>query len=243
MSHPYIASVHLLDNAVTMWGQFDNPLGGAYPHLLWAPGEYVREEYGLIVAPDAPPGIHNIEFGIYRLVSGEYYFLPVTTNGASESAKHIDLGQVRVLDPGRAKLPDHPLTVELEGHIQLQGFDLSKQKLSQNEALDLTLYWQATDQPTHDYTVFTQLVGPDGQVWAQQDNQPQAGRYPTTLWGLRDTVVDRYRLPLREGAPSGEYRLLVGMYDLGAGQRLQAVDAGGRHLTDDAIPLAILVLE
>jgi hypothetical protein len=243
MSHPYITSVHLLDNAVTMWGQFDNPLGGAYPHLLWAPGEYVKEEYSLIVAPNAPPGTHNIEFGVYRLVKGEYYFLPVTTFGTSEPAKHIDLGQVRVLDPGRTKPPDYPLTVELGGQIHLPGFDLSKQELSQDESLDLTLYWQAVDHPTIDYTVFTQLVGPDGQVWAQQDNQPQAGRYPTTSWEIRDTVVDRYSLPLRGGAPTGQYQLLVGMYDLQTGQRLQAIDAEGNRLPDDAIPLATLVFE
>jgi hypothetical protein len=42
MRRPYISSIHLLDNIVTMWGQSDNHLGGTYPHLLWAPGEYVK---------------------------------------------------------------------------------------------------------------------------------------------------------------------------------------------------------
>ena len=91
--------------------------------------------------------------------------------------------------------------------------------------------------------MFTQLIGPDGLVWGQQDNQPQAGRYPTTSWNLRDKVVDRYDLELREGAPVGEYRLIVGMYDLKTGQRLAAVDKEGNHLADDAIMLTTINVE
>jgi hypothetical protein len=125
----------------------------------------------------------------------------------------------------------------------LLGFDLSKQELSRDEPLGLTLYWQAIDHPTIDYTVFTQLVGSDGQVWAQQDNQPQAGRYPSTFWEPGDMVIDRYSLSLREGAPTGQYQLLVGIYDLQTGQRVPAIDAVGNRLPNDAIPLATLVFE
>jgi hypothetical protein len=243
MGRPYISSIHLLDNAMTMWGQSDNYLGGTYPHLLWAPGEYVKEVYSLTIAPDAPPGLHSIEFGVYHQVVGEYFFLPVTTVDSPEPAKHIVLGQVRVLDPEHTKPPDHTLSVELGKQIQLLGFDLSSQDLSSNEPLDLTLYWQAIDQPMDDYTVFTQLIGPDGQIWGQQDNQPQEGRYPTTFWDPQDLVLDRYRLPLREGAPAGQYQLLVGMYEVQTGQRLSVVDTEGNRLPHDAIVLAPLLLK
>ena len=112
-----------------------------------------------------------------------------------------------------------------------------------DEPLKLALHWQA-DKPTGtEYTVFTQLIGPDGLVWGQQDNQPQGGRYPTTAWALHDKVVDRYELRLREGAPPGEYRLLVGMYDLTTGQRLPAIDQNGQPLADNAIPLTTLTLK
>ncbi len=242
MTRPYISSIHLLDNTLTMWGQYDNYLGGTYPHLLWAPGEYVKEDYSLTIAPNAPPGLHSIEFGVYHHVLGENFFLPVTTVGSPEPSKHIILGQVRVLDPERTKPPDHPLIVELGQQIRLLGFDLSSQDLSADEPLDLTLHWQTIDQPTADYTVFTQLIGPDGQVWGQQDNQPQGGRYPTTFWEHQDLVLDRYKLSLREGAPPGQYQLLVGMYKLQTGQRLPAVDAEDNRLPHDAIPLATFQL-
>jgi hypothetical protein len=107
--------------------------------------------------------------------------------------------------------------------------------------ISLALYWHSTASIPVAYTVFTQLVGPDGQVWAQWDNPPQAGRYPTTAWTEQDSVVDRYTLTLHEGAPPGEYRLLVGMYDPATGQRLP-VTINGQPQPDNAIPLATLSL-
>ncbi|MCB0196054.1 MAG: hypothetical protein KDJ65_29150, partial [Anaerolineae bacterium] len=56
----------------------------------------------------------------------------------------------------------------------------------------------------------------------QWDNPPQAGRYPTAAWREQDTVVDRYILKLNDGAPPGDYRLLVGMYNPASGERLPA---------------------
>jgi hypothetical protein len=60
---------------------------------------------------------------------------------------------------------------------------------------------------------------------------------------MHDKVVDRYELRLREGAPPGEYRLLVGMYDLTTGQRLPATDLNGQALADNAILLTTLILK
>jgi len=161
MSRSYITSIHLLDYTMTMWGQSDTVLGGTYAHLLWAPGEFVKEEYALTVAPNAPPGLHTIEFGIFHHLKGEYSFLPVTESDNPDLSKHIILGQVRVLDSDRAKSPDTRLIVNLGEQIQLRGFDLSRQDLTTAEPLALALYWQAVDEPTADYTVFTQLIGPD----------------------------------------------------------------------------------
>lgn len=243
MSHRYTGSFHLLDNAVTMWGQFDRPLGRPYWNLLWTPGEIIDEVYPLRVAPHTPPGLYAIEFGVYRYEKGNFHFLSIMRSTDVEPAKHLIFGQVRVLDPDRMKLPENPIMVKLGEGIQLSGFDLSGESLSADRPLNLALHWQTTDQPTTDYTVFTQLIGPDGQVWGQQDNQPQDGRYPTSWWQTNDKIVDRYQIPLKAGAPAGEYQLLVGMYILQTGERLQAVDPNGQPLPDNAIQLATLTLK
>jgi hypothetical protein len=248
MNRRYIASLHLLDNTMNTWGQSDQTLGGHYPNVLWAPGETVNEVYPLSINHQTPPGLYTIEFSLYHYVLGTFFFLPVTTEANPEPVEHLYLGPVRVMDPARMRPPSHPIVIELGDQIQLLGYDLSPERLTtgkprQRVRLNLSLHWQAISQPTKDYTVFTQLIGPDGMVWAQQDNQPQGGRYPTTAWALQDKVVDRYELILPEGAPSGQYRLLVGMYELSTGQRLPAVSEDGNKLPDDAIPLATLTIE
>jgi hypothetical protein len=133
--------------------------------------------------------------------------------------------------------------VDLGNQIQLLGYDLGADRLRPGETLPLVLHWQATGQPQTDYTVFTQLIGPDGRVWGQQDNQPQAGRYPTSAWELRRQVIDRYALKVKEGAPPGQYHLLAGMYTLTTGQRLAAVGEDGQRLPGDAIVLTTVTVE
>ena len=127
--------------------------------------------------------------------------------------------------------------------LKLLGYDLIDVQLAKDQPLSLALHWQASKPPTANYTVFTQLIGPDGLVWAQKDNPPQGGRYPTTIWEVDDRVVDRFELSLNEGAPAGEYRLLAGMYDWTTGQRLPAFDENGNRLPDDAIQITSISVE
>jgi hypothetical protein len=243
MTRNHIVGLHLLDNLMNPWGQSDQILGSHYPNVLWAPGEIVSEVYLVPINPETPAGLYRIEFSLYDYALGTFHFLPASLPAQPDAAQHLYLGPVRIMDPAGTSAPSHPLVVNLGGQIQLRGYNLSSATLSRDEPLKLALHWQADKPPSADYTVFTQLIGPDGLVWGQQDNQPQGGRYPTSAWAMHDKVVDRYELKLREGAPPGEYRLLVGMYDLATGQRLAASDQNGGGLADNAIPLATLTLK
>ena len=243
MSRAYAGSVHLLDHALTTWSQIDHPLGsGYYPNVLWAPGEIIEDKYQLPLNRFVTAGRYRLKLSVYEYADGSFDFLPFKPNDAS-SPGDLYLGQLRVLDEAAARPPSQLRPVKLGEQIQLLGFDLDSGPLSTAAAVDLALHWQAVASPAADYTVFTQLIGPDNQVWAQQDNQPQGGSYPTSAWLPNERVVDRYRLSLNPGAPRGEYRLLVGMYDLNTGQRLPAVDEAGHPLPDSAILLTTLALE
>jgi hypothetical protein len=149
----------------------------------------------------------------------------------------------RLLDPADGTSPPTPFSAQLGPSIHLTGYNLTPQSQIPNpkSQISLALYWRSTAPISTAYTVFTQLIGPDGQAWAQWDNPPQAGRYPTTAWAKQDSVVDRYILTLRDGAPPGEYRLLVGMYDPATSQRLP-VTINSQPQPDNAIPLATLSL-
>ena len=125
--------------------------------------------------------------------------------------------------------------IRLGDHIRFLGYDLPKLELNRNQPLGLTLYWQATAPVHMSYTVFTHLVGPDGQIWGQLDAIPQGGARPTTIWLPGETIVDRYQILLKPGAPQGSYALAVGLYDFQTGERLLALDEEGHHLPQNRI--------
>jgi hypothetical protein len=243
MSRDHIGVVYLLDYTMAACGKTEQILGKSYPNILWAVGESVVEKYRLAISPQTPPGLYTIEFRVYDYQAGAIRYLSTAMPGNSQPIEHLYLGRVRVADPAEDQPPSHPMAARLGDQIELLGYDLSAERLTAGQPLRLTLYWQAIERPAADYTVFTQLIGPDGQVWGQQDNQPQTGHYPTTSWSVQDKVVDRYELKLKEGAPPGTYRLLVGMYDLATGQRLAATAADGAPLPDNALELAQVRVE
>ncbi len=243
MNRQHMGSFHLLDNTATSWGQADHPLGSDYPTLLWTPGEIVEDTYYLPIRDYVAAGLYNLKFSVYDYESGVFNFLPITTPQTPEPAKELNPAHVQVLDPLQTTPPQQPLQVTLNGQIQLLGYTVPAPRLSRETPLQVALYWQAVRPPAADYTVFTQLLGPDGQVWGQQDNQPQGGSYPTSAWAAQHTVVDRYALKLKDGSPPGRYRLLVGMYSLTNGQRLPAVNSNGQRLLNDAIELGEFTLD
>jgi hypothetical protein len=248
MAAPLVVSLKLLDKDFEIGGERIATLGDRYPNVLWLPTEIVEETYPLRIKPEAPPGLYRLELSVIRqdesLPDG-FEYLPLTD-------KNTDLGHnlypatFRLLDPAHDSLPSQPFAAQFGDAIHLVGYDLNPNPPTQNsklktQNLKLTLFWKSTAKIPIDYTVFTQLIGPDGQVWAQWDNPPQAGRYPTTAWADKDRVVDRYTLALRDGAPPGDYRLLVGMYDPTSGQRLPAA-VNDQPQPDQAIELTRLSL-
>jgi hypothetical protein len=244
MADPLIVALKLLDKDFKVGAEHLATLGGRYPNVLWAPTEVVEETYPLRLKSDAPPGLYRLEISLLREdenLSDGYEYLPLADDKTNLGNNLYPL-TFRLLDPADGAPPPHPFSAQLGDSIQLTGYDLTQSPISNLQSpITVALYWHSTALLPTDYTVFTQLIGPDGQVWAQWDNPPQAGRYPTTAWAEQDSVVDRYTLTLRDGAPPGEYRLLVGMYDPATSQRLPAA-INGQPQPNNAILLTTLSL-
>ena len=62
---------------------------------------------------------------------------------------------------------------------------------------------------------------------AQGDGPPLLGDYPTRVWSSGELVVDPHVVALPADLPAGQYRLLVGMYDLETLARLPRLDGAG----------------
>ncbi len=108
--------------------------------------------------------------------------------------------------------------------IELIGYDVESKE---QRALDVTLYWRATAPTGEDYTVFVQLLTPDGGLVAQHDGRPLYGYLPTSDWSPGDIVPDRHRLPLPADLPPGRYQLIAGMYALETLERLPVYPGDG----------------
>ena len=89
----------------------------------------------------------------------------------------------------------------------------------------LRLSWAAGLSPTTDYTVFVHLVDSAGQTLAQQDQQPQAGRYPTSIWEPGELVSDTLQIKVPASASGQIVCLQLGLYDAGNMTRLPRTDA------------------
>jgi len=66
MEQDYTVFTHLIGETQNIWGQKDNqPVDGFYPTSRWEVDEIVRDQYDLLISPDAPPGKYQIEVGMY----------------------------------------------------------------------------------------------------------------------------------------------------------------------------------
>jgi hypothetical protein len=99
--------------------------------------------------------------------------------------------------------------------------------------LTLTVTWQAIEPVAGDYTVFAHLLAPGDTKVGQRDVRPCSGECPTDNWLPGELVVDRYELAVAPDAPPGPYRLALGLYLLGSGDRAQVVGRDDRTVYVD----------
>ena len=247
MPRHYLLNLYLTNPTLGVAGKLDWTLGGHYPNVLWAPDENVTEAYPVSINPEAVPGLYSLELSVrdygrrLTAAAGDLQPLAIHLPGTRETTPHLVLAEIRVRDPREANLPQPSVSFHLGNQIDMVAYEVNSSSnpspVSPGDDMAVTLFWKAVAQPTTDYTVFVQLIGPDGLVWAQKDNQPQAGGYPTSRWDLQNTVVDRYNLVLKPDIPAGIYTLMIGMYDLETGQRLSVSDSSAQPVPGDAIPV------
>ncbi|MGQ9555126.1 MAG: glycosyltransferase family 39 protein, partial [Anaerolineae bacterium] len=119
-----------------------------------------------------------------------------------------------------------PVDARFGDGIRLRGYRLAVEQTDTGQVVvNLTLVWQSAGATATSYTVFTHLVGEDGQIYGQQDNAPVSGSYPTTDWRQDETIVDQYVIAVQADAPAGEYELRLGLYRPDTGERLPAIGA------------------
>jgi hypothetical protein len=226
----YSVYLHLINGVYHVWGSQDGgPLWGAMPTSIWDEEMVLADERRLQVLPGTPPGVYQIELGMYD--PGSMAALE-PTNGESD----LLLGPIEVVRGSENVVPDVQVALEanLDSKARLLGYALQG-RAQTGQDLHLTLFWETLAPIDEDYTVFVHLVGEDGKIWGQRDSQPVTGFYPTSLWMAGEYVRDQIDLTIGEKAPAGTYNLIVGMYHPGTGKRLSVRDNAGKIVGDSVL--------
>jgi hypothetical protein len=129
------------------------------------------------------------------------------------------------------------LGVQLGSGIQLVGYHLEPTRYVPGESLQLVLYWQTFDELSQDYTIFVHIVDGSGNIVAQWDSKPRQNDLPTTAWRVGEIVDDLHPVPLPPDMPTGEYQILLGMYDWQSGIRVPAFGRSGEEFPNAAVVL------
>jgi mannosyltransferase len=126
-------------------------------------------------------------------------------------------------------------------HITLLGYTVGSDTAVAGDILPITLFWQTAETLNTRYKVFIHLVDNGGPPLAQRDSEPGGGLALTTTWTPGETVVDNHGLFLPPDLPAGQYRLLLGLYDLTEPTARLSVVVDGQ--TADTLLLAIITIQ
>jgi hypothetical protein len=152
----------------------------------------------------------------FRLWLDEH-FEPVKVYGrGGDSPQAIYLRSDADLGQARRSLESFiqtPTAVDFGGILRLTGYALDRRVLTRNGNVGVTYEWEALSRAAVEYHVITELVGPDGQVWS--DEQLSLGGRGVGLdeWAPGRWMFQSSTFDVSATAPAGEYVLQVGIFD------------------------------
>ncbi|MBI5567363.1 MAG: glycosyltransferase family 39 protein [Chloroflexi bacterium] len=188
-------------------------MANEYPVEKWLSGETVIDRRTLIYPP--------VRGEMQLQIAQDERWLKVATLTLDESQLKFDA-------PALA----HTQTAQFGAVADLLGYSLTTPTIAPDRELSLTLYWRARNvEPLSEaYTVFTQLIAPDGHLVAQHDAPPNP---PTVAWVSGQIVTDVHALKLVDATYRGPATLIIGWYNSASVVRVP-VATGGDFVTLNA---------
>lgn len=114
------------------------------------------------------------------------------------------------------RLPGVAAQFEIGDGIALAGYDAQVAEVDAGKMLYVQLYWDVTQAPTQDWTVFVHLLDRTAVEGAQRvagaDSHPGAGSLPASRWQPGWRILDEYQILLPENLAPGDYALAIGLY-------------------------------
>ena len=133
------------------------------------------------------------------------------------------------------------LGVELADLFTLESAQLGRASFRPGDDIALGLRWLPHRQTDVRYVVFVHLVGPDGRLTVQRDEEPSE---PTSAWVPNRVVTDEYPVTIPSDAVAGTHQLRVGMYPSGQpAARLVVVDPGWTTVEANSILIVAIAIQ
>jgi hypothetical protein len=217
----YIVFNHIFGLGGMAIGQADE--APTVPTSQWLPGELITTTHHILTESSVPtPAVATLDVGLY---DAERRALAATDRqGQRVPVKITHLKFVPAVwpDPSPPAVDDALFgeRLLLKGHSILP----ERVALQEDNTLAVQLWWQALEPVETDYAVFVHLVDEAGNIVAQGDGVPVDGRYPTSAWNEGESILDSRSLTLPADLQSGEYRLILGLYNPVDGSRLHVAE-------------------
>ena len=142
-----------------------------------------------------------------------------------------------------ARPPQRPSAHTFGNAIELIGYE-EPAAVRSGQTAEATVCWRATAPVLQDYSVFLEVVGPDGQGYGRLVTYPGQGNFPTRYWSPGVPFCDRYRLPVSADMPApalAHVRVaLLSTLDPN-GERLPVVAPDGQRAEQDAFVLPLKI--
>ena len=253
----YLIALYLVDETGQVMGSTVEPQAATiwYPTSRWQPGEVVKIRVDTLPWWTGDRDVYSIALGVLegtdtwdvgrrlrpRVVESDWQ-TPMPADGTL-----LQLMTLRNTWEGTEAIPqqrtftapeiEHPMEAVLGGRVRFLGYALPPPPYKRGKTLHLILYWQAMARMEKSYTVFVHLLDKNEMIGGQWDSVPGGGLLPTHSWLEGEVITDEYEVPIRDGAPPGQYVIEIGMYDVYTGERLQVRDESGRQMEGDRILL------
>lgn len=117
-----------------------------------------------------------------------------------------------------AELPTdlQPLGLTYAGSLRLHGYRLGQETILPGQWLPVTLYWEAIQPISQNYSAFVHLLDAEGQALAQSNTYPDRGRWPTSQLEPGRVLADQHYVfvpPELEARAPLATRLAFGLFE------------------------------
>ena len=197
--------------------------GGTDPVNAWHPGQVVTTTHSVDLPRDAW-GVYTLQASLLRSDDPTTYFF-LADDGTPVETLTIPL-VIRPEPQATVSLPPAAPLAVLGDSVYLLAGD-ARPPARSGQPFEVTAGWTVAAPLDANYTIFAHLVDVEGQIIAQQDQQPLGGRYPTTIWEPGEVVSDTISIALPAEAAGKTACLRLGMYEPQSLLRLPRSDAPG----------------